>query len=670
MSNSAPNNRTRRKFLKQLIATAAVPVFYSGCSKSDGPEMDADAPKVLILGIDGMDYKRLTRLMAEGKMPNIARMSERGGFTKMLSSYPGQSPVAWSNFITGMNPGGHGIYDFIHRNPGTMAPYLSTSKTVPSAEMLKIGNWQFPLESGSVKLLRKGEAFWQTLEKKGIPSVIFRMPANFPPAETKMRTFSGMGTPDMHGSYGRFFFFTDNSERFEEEITGGDIIGVEPRDGMFEGKIIGPINSFKTDGPNTSAPFSCYLSQENKSARIDVAGTRIILKQGEWSDWVTLDFEMLPLLADASGVVRFYLKSIDPYLELYVTPININPASPDLPLSTPPEYSKELTDKFGPFYTQGMPEDTKALTWDVLNYDDFIEQAAFIDKEYKKIFWYELARFKSGVFFNYVSILDLSSHMFWHMADTRHPLYDSDLDAKYGDHIDNLYQRQDDFVGEVVSQLDDDTTVYIVSDHGFAPFYRSFNTNRWLHENGYLSTVNDKAPDEKSSIFSSVKWGKSRAYALGFNAIYLNVAGREKNGLPMTKKKKESLLLEMASRLKEERDPQSGELIFHGVYQAVEVYSGDQLEHAPDLLLGFRAGFRGSWQSAIGQFGKETVEDNLDRWGSDHCMDPHEIPGILVTNRKIDSTRDYHLYDMAPTILADYGVPPLSAMVGKPIKKV
>jgi len=151
--------------------------------------------RVIVLGFDGLDYGLTKELMASGRLPNFSRLAERGTFTALGTSIPPQSPVAWSSFITGLDPGRHGIFDFVHRDPKTMQPYLSTTRTEAASRTLKFGKWQVPIESGEVELLREGQPFWDVLEQHGVETTIVRMPANFPPSGTSTRELSGMGTP-------------------------------------------------------------------------------------------------------------------------------------------------------------------------------------------------------------------------------------------------------------------------------------------------------------------------------------------------------------------------------------------------------------------------------------------------------------------------------------------
>ena len=191
---------------------------------------------MIVLGLDGMDYELTTRLMAEGRLPGLSRLQEMGGFSALGTSIPPLSPVAWSDFITGADAGLHGIFDFIHRDPATMMPYLSTSRATAPERFVHVGDWQFPLDEGTVELLRHGEAFWEKLEKHGVPTTIIRIPANFPTSGTAEREISGMGTPDILGGYGTFSYYTTDRLAFlGQEISGGHLFTVEEEDGVDPG---------------------------------------------------------------------------------------------------------------------------------------------------------------------------------------------------------------------------------------------------------------------------------------------------------------------------------------------------------------------------------------------------------------------------------------------------
>ena len=330
---------------------------------------------MVVLGIDGMDYSLTQQLMTEGKLPNLSRLAQQGTFQSLGTSFPPQSPVAWSNFITGLDSGGHGIYDFVHRDPETMAPYLSTSKEPEPGRTLNIGKWSIPLSAGEMQLLRHGTPFWEVLEEHGVPSTIIRMPANFPPSGTAYRELSGMGTPDILGTPGFYSFYTTQPERITSD-TEAFIERVRVRNNVVEAVLHGPPNPLLAEPEDLEAPFTVYLDADNLVAEIVIGSESVILQQGEWSDWVPVSFDLIPYVQSVSAQARFFLKEVRPEFELYVSPVNLDALAPVMPISTPEAYAVELAEASGRFYTQGMPEDTNALQEGVFNSADFMAQAA------------------------------------------------------------------------------------------------------------------------------------------------------------------------------------------------------------------------------------------------------------------------------------------------------
>lgn len=621
--------------------------------------------KLIILGIDGMDPQLLRQYMQEGKMPNFAALAKTGSFRELTTSIPPQSPVAWSNLITGMNAGGHGIFDFIHRDPKTLVPYFSTSKVEPPKHGIHLGNWIIPLGGGSAEQLRHGKAFWEVLDEHGIPNTVFRIPANFPPIKAKGYTVSGMGTPDLRGSYGTFSFYTDDPLTAAGVVEGGQIIPVQVEESQVSARLIGPDNTFRKGSPPTTEPFTVSIDPLEAVAKFTVQGTKFVLREGEWSDWVHIEFQLIPFIGNVKGICRFYLKQAHPRFQLYVSPINIDPAEPALPISTPKSYSRDLTEEVGEFYTQGISEDTKALSAGVLDDKEFLEQSRTVLAEHRAIFDKEFPKFHAGVFFFYFSSLDLNSHMFWRLIDAKHPEYDASLAAKYGSALPEFYQQIDQVLGEVMHRLDDHTTLLVLSDHGFAPYNRSFNLNTWLQNNGYV-TLKEGAPENLNEAFANVDWSRTRAYGLGLNGLYLNLRGRERAGIVEPGAQADALLKEIKDKLLAIRDPQNNVPAITRADLASEVYQGPYARNGPDLLVGYNRGYRAGWQTILGNFPAESFENNTNPWSGDHCMDYTLVPGVLLSNRPIELSNPA-LTDIAPTIFAQFGIPKPDGMMGRSV---
>jgi predicted AlkP superfamily phosphohydrolase/phosphomutase len=657
-------NLTRREFIKLgLFATAGIALEGTpGIAYAKRTGRDTGT-RMIVLGLDGMDHIIVHRMMAAGKLPNFLRLAREGYFGGLGTSTPPQSPVAWANFITGMDSGGHGIFDFIHRDPTTYLPYLSTSRTAPSQKTLALGDYVIPLSSGKVDNLCRGNAFWEVLEEYDIPATIFRMPSNFPPKSTRQKTLSGMGTPDILGTYGIFSYYTNQPVEMDKDIGGGRIVEVAVRDNTVRAALIGPKNTYRKNEPQAELDFVVYRDPEYPVAKIVIEGEEIFLKEGEWSPWVQLSFPMIPTVR-VKGICQFYLKEVHPHFKLYVTPIHIDPSDPALPISTPEYYSKELYNNFGPYHTKGLPADTKALDHGVLNESEFLAMDDHILNENLALYDYELDRFQTGLLFYYVSSTDQRSHMFWRLRDSRHPMYDEKLAREYGDTIEKIYQKMDRLIEKTFRKVDKHTILMVLSDHGFSPYYRSFHLNSWLKDNGYIRLRDESARDE-GEFFQNVDWSRTKAYALGFNGLYINKRGREAMGV-VSPNEKTALVHEIANRLQKVTDPETKKRAIFKTYDSQDSYQGPHKDSGPDIIVGYNRGYRASWQTALGKIPTQWYENNTQKWSGDHCMAPDLLPGILLMNRPVRHP-NASLHDLTATILSAFNIEPRTKMKGSAI---
>lgn len=633
-----------------------------GCSRR---ESAGNGRKVIALGIDGMDPRLLHEYMQGGHMPNFQRLAREGSFRELRTSIPPQSPVAWSDVITGMNPGGHGIFDFIHRDPQTMLPYFSLAQVKAASHTLNLGDWVIPLWGGKAIDLRHGAAFWQILDQHGVPATVLHMPANFPPVSSQSRTLAGMGAPDMVGTYGTFSFYTSDPQQQERQVGGGRIYRVQVQDHRVSAALPGPPDTFRKGAPQVPVSFTVWLDPVEPVAKVQIQNHALVLREGEWSDWLQLRFSLIPVLESATGICKIYLKQLRPHFELYISPINIDPSQPALPLSTPSSYVHDLWKQVGFFYTQGIAEDTKALTAGVFTDGDFLTQSRMVLDDQLKLFNLELARFRSGLFFAYFSSCDQNAHMFWRAFDRSSPLYSPEVAAKYGDTLEWFYQQMDHVLGKALARLDSTTTLIVLSDHGFAPFERAFALNTWLLENGYITLKPDRG-EKPGNLFDDVNWRNTRAYGLGLQGLYLNLIGREIYGTVMPGVEAEALKAEICHKLLAVRDPETGLAPVSRVDKAEDVYTGPYVRDAPDLVVGYNRRYRAGWKTVLGEFTGDVLQPNRDPWSGDHCIDHTLVPGVLLSNKKI-ILRTPALTDMAPTFLAEFGIAKPKNMVGQSV---
>lgn len=639
----------RREFLKlAALSPAALIALKTGCARSSLPSR-----RVIVLGIDGFDPFLLNSFIHEGVMPNSARLVDMNGLNRLGTSNPPQSPVAWSNFITGFGPNVHGIFDFIHRKPSSIDPYLSTSRVIGPGRTVSIGEWRFPLSGAKVELLRKGEPFWNKLTDEHIPVKLVKLPVDFPPDEGEATILSGLGTPDMRGSQGSFTFFTDDARSITDDTSGGVVVPVRDYgDNCYKCTIRGPENSMRAGNPDMKVEAEVWVDRSADAARIDIQGNSQVLAAGEWSPWIRMRFDAIPHISSVNAIGRFYLKEVSPKFKLYLSPLNIDPLNPALPISRPDSYSSDLARGIGPFYTQGFPEDTKALSRGILSDEEYLQQAWIVLQERLDLFHYELSRFRDGMFFFYFSSLDLNTHMFYRALDPNSPLHAS-TSPRFKGAIREFYGKIDEVIGNALDAMDGNTELILLSDHGFAPFNRSFNLNTWLAEEGYAVITSSYARNQ--DMFAAIDWTSTAAYGLGLNCLYINRSDREDHG-SVRPDQVEDLLNRLKRDLESVTDPLTGRRVIANAYITSEIYPGPLPDYAPDMIIGYARGYRSSWETTLGSFPEEVITDNLDPWSGTHCVDPGVVPGVLLSTVPI-SVENPNLMDMGRSIAGLFDVP-------------
>lgn len=668
----------RRELLKgsalaavTLAAGLGTKSIFSGSKKTSA---GGTGRKVIVIGIDGMDPRLSERMMKDGMLPNFARLAGMGGYRVLATSIPPQSPVAWANFINGAGPGSHGIFDFIHRNPEKQCePFFSAAETIPGSGYYEIGQhkvqfdfWPFGHKPPQTVLRREGVPFWDYLDEAGINSVFYDLPSNYPASDSKYghhRCLSGMGTPDLLGTYGTYQHFAEDGPVRTKDEGGGKRSMLFFENEKAVAKLVGPENSFLNNPTATTIDFIVNRDAEAKAALIEIQGKKLLLKEGQWSDWVSLDFVMsMPAFMPdkyVSGICRFYLQEVLPNFRLYVTPINADPTKPAIKLTEPPKFIKEIADDLNLFYTTGFQEDHKALSNRVFTESEFITQSSMVLEERLNLLNYAFEHYNDGLLFFYFSSTDLQAHMLWWDSDMKHPTRSADDAKKCFNHLKDIYRKMDNVLGDILRRYGNSATVIAMSDHGFANFARQFNLNTWLRDNGYLN------PSNCTSIMKDVDWGRTRAYGLGINGLYINVKGREKYGIVELGKDRETLIEELIDKLESVTDT-DGRKVIRKVHRTDKIYSGAATRLAPDLIVGYCRDFRASWATCLGDVTNEILFDNDSAWSADHCADVSEVPGVIFCNKPITAAAA-SLIDVAPGILTEFGLNVPSAMEGKNI---
>ena len=541
-------------------------------------------------------------------LPNLKQLRDRGGYSRLATTDPPQSPVAWSTFITGLDPGEHGIFDFVHRDPATREPYLSTDRTVGPRFTLPLGQYVLPLSRSRVVSLRRGRAFWEYLSDRRIPVTIIRIPVNYPPSSSG-RELAGMGTPDLRGTQGTFTWFTDDPAETSRDVPGGVVRVVALRGGHADLRIPGPPDPLRRDRAPTAASLTVDVDPDGAAARLETGGTAAIVREGEWSGWLPAEFPLVPHLRSTRGMVRVYAKQLHPRLELYVSPVNVDPADPALPISSPAGYAREVADTAGRWSTLGIPEDTAVLRQGFFDLPRFLSETRLVLGDERRLLDDALRRYRGGFLFYYFSVVDQGSHILW---------------GRHEAELLDVYRAVDRCVGEAISR-EPSADVIVMSDHGFARFDRAVNLNTFL--------MSRNLP----------------AYGMGLNGVYLTDRGAAS---------------EVRSELLAFRDPADGRPVIASVNPTHP--SPQNRAIAPDFIVGYSAGYRASWQTALGDAPPDLVTANDDAWIGDHCIDPQAVPAVLFATRPIRGS-DPRLQDLPVSLLALYGVARPAQMTGRAI---
>ncbi|MCD4847342.1 MAG: alkaline phosphatase family protein [Candidatus Aegiribacteria sp.] len=597
--------------------------------------------RVVVLGLDGFSPRIAGQMMDSGQLPYLDSMRKNGTFCDLQTTCPGISPVAWSSFQTGVNPGKHDIFDFLAPDRERYLPTLSSVKTGSTTSRVGFGAFGFNVSKSFVRLLRKSKPFWILLRKYGIKSTVLRVPITYPPESLDGQLLSGMCVPDLRGTQGSYTVFSEKDSG--DSYAGGirrELSKVNEH--LWTGIFPGPM---KNDGICATIPLELEISGERIT--LIIGDRKISISQGVLSEWVELTFKSGRKKIKA--ISRFCLTMENSCPSVYSTALHIDPFSPSLPISHPVYYSKYLAGLYGPFATLGLAEDTWALNNDAVSENIFLDQSWSIFEEREKMYFDALSHTGRGLVVCVFDTSDRIQHMFWGQGTTP--------DTP----IHNMYLRMDELIGRTLSELRKDDMLIVMSDHGFTSFHTCIDFNRWLLSNGYLFLKDGVETVDTS--FKGVDWSKTRAWSMGLAGIMLNIKGREGNGIVEPGIDAEELLTEIADKLLI-LETDEGERVINAVYSASDIYHGPYVTGSPDLVVGTKTGFRAGWGCVTGGVGSKVIYPNTRRWNGDHCHDHKLVPGTLASNMKLDSF-NASILDIAPTILRVLGIRPPSYMDGK-----
>ncbi len=503
-------------------------------------------PRVIVLGFDGADHALVEKGIAEGRLPNLAALAAKGGFSALNPTIPAQTPVSWSTFSTGLSPGRTMIFDFLKRNPKTYRPEFAIAEEGKKTFLFGKGNSiavpallgiaAFALVAGALKILlrwrgasawpgiafaagiaaalfaflgirlsallpseipwpinnRRGTPFWEEAGRKGIASVVMHVPVTFPAVDYDHgRLLSGLGVTDVRGRVGTPSFYTSDpffAPRNKNEFSV-ELVRLESNKGTIETEIFGPYNKLFKEPAVIKTPMTLTLAADGGNLTVAPKGSSpVTLKPGEWSPWVVFTFPFNSLVK-LTGIGRFHLVSTSPEIKLYLSPIHFNPSDlpPSVKITAPGGLAKKLADRYGLYKTMGWQIDTWSMSEETIDEKAFLEDVDQTIEPFRKMMNDFLDDKEVRLFVQIYEFPDRVAHCFWRFLDPQHPAYDAAKAAKWAPAVDRTYAQMDAIVGDAMKKLQEGDILMVLSDHGFATWRRSVNYNTWLVENGFMT---------------------------------------------------------------------------------------------------------------------------------------------------------------------------------------
>lgn len=622
--------------------------------------------RVIILGFDGVEPSVVDTMLEAGELPNLAKLRDQGVYSRLQSTIPPQSPTAWTTFATGKNPGSHGIYDFIRREPRRYLPDIGTERT-DHPEFAADGSVTKP---ASVQAHRQGKTFWSIADQQGLQCKILNVPFVFPPDNLENGLMiSGLGVPDIRTTAGMCFSLSDAYTE-EKRLSGVTRLPLKFEDDKAVIQIPGARDTRNDyEAPNAYVPMPLTLTVNRSAHRVAVefAGETLDLAQGQWSKWIRCAFLVTPEFT-VHAITRMFVLEAGEKVQLYMACLQFDPKDPYVPFSHPEGYSGELEDRYGLYKTIGWAFDTHALRNDALTEDVFLEDALATMGWRERLTLDELDRGNFDLLTSVWTATDRVGHMFWRFRDPEHPLYTPEGDKKYGRALEQTYEKMDSIVGNVIPKLAENDLLLVISDHGFGTFHSGFNVNTWLVRNGYavLKGQTDAATASGTKKWlQDFDWRRTKVYAIGLSSVYLNLKGREGRGI-VDPAEAEALVAELRGKLLAVTHPDTGEKIFEEVYSTREVYTGAAAKDAPDIVLGYRRKYQSTKSTVSGSVPADLFKPCTDKWSGEHAANNMaSMPGILFANRSLEP--DPAIIDMARTVFDYLSLEPPADFEGKSV---
>ncbi|MSR63767.1 MAG: hypothetical protein EXS08_15175 [Planctomycetes bacterium] len=562
----------------------------------------------------------------------------------------------------------------------------------------------------------KTQGFWDYAARAGVPCVVLDAAQSFDgPTTSGAKVLHGLGLPDSRGDLGQWFIYTTDPAQFSREgkttTTAGTIFRVDEEGGVIRSKVYGPRNfyeqerlqaeydaasdptqkeslkdrldwylgegKYRKDLTAGRVPVELEVRVEDGKARVKLGDQEQILAPGDWSDYYSLTFP-LNWLVEVHAITRAKLVQLTPHFEMLINTLDIDPRQPPFwqPISSPFEFSSELASDCGLFETYGWPTLTMPFKDEKIQPEVLLEDVEFTEHWREVLTQERLVKDDWRCLMSVFSTTDRVQHMTYQYYDVGHPLYKPEVAARemtfFGERIQlseaipAIYRNMDRIIGDVLAKLRPEDTLLVISDHGFESFRRQVHLNNWLLENGYLALKPGLNKDSDDFLLF-VDWSKTRAYALGLGFIYLNLEGREPQGI-VDRENARELLEEIRTKLLAAKDPDNGEKICNEVYFPADIHAGPHLSLEADMIPGFRPPYRVGWSTSGG--GLHTVEqggvlvpgpicsDNDSNWSGDHVsMALTDVKGVFFSNKKVAIPPEgVRALQLAPTALKLLGV--------------
>lgn len=644
--------------IKTLLVTFSMTLLAFGA-------MGQSKGRVVILGFDGVEPTIVDAMLSAGELPNLDALRKSGTYNRLSTANPPQSPTAWSSFATCKEPGDHGVYDFLRRNPKTYIPEVGFGST-KHAELAPDGSLARAAVSSTI---RKGETFWAAADRQGKRCTLIHIPFAYPAEDLlDSHMLCGLGVPDIRTTTSTFFFFSDafTPEQLKETLSGGMRIPLKFEGNQAKVVLPGAYDSRKKGYVDTEMMVT--VDRGAHTVTVEAGGQTVTIPENGWSKYVEWT---LPVSDKVSvrAISRFFVLEADEQVRLYMTCLQLHPDAPYVPFSEPKEYSAELAKRYGLYKTIGWAHDTHALRQDALSDDAFLEDVRQTTEWRETLTLDEMDRGKFDLLVAVWTGPDRVSHMFWRYRDPKHPLYTEEGARKYGRVVEDTYKAMDRIVGKVMAKMNPDDLLMVLSDHGFHSYRMEFSVNTWLIRNGYLAV---KGQTEAATAFTDTRflqgydWERTKAYGLGLGSIFLNLKGREGRGT-VSPEEAPALIDEIKRKLEGVVHPETGDKVFRAVYTR-DIYNGGAAADAPDIQLGYAEGFQTDKASASGAAPKDLFHPNDDKWSGEHAAsDVQFTPGIFFANRSITGEPD--IRDLGVTALVYLGVQPIDGHEGHVLVK-